>query len=245
MNLVIDIGNTYTKAAVFEGRELVCLNTFENFSVEDLNTFCNRHPEISHSIISTVKYDDEAVLDFLNKRFNNINFNNLTPVPLKNDYESPETLGKDRLAAVAGAISLFPSYSILVVDVGTCITFDYIDAKKVYRGGAISPGISMRFNALHNFTSKLPLVTLMNFKNLIGKNTHDSILSGVVNGVLAEVEAMINRYKNEYAVTKVIICGGNTDFFVDRLKSSIFANPNLVLTGLNEILIYNESSKKN
>lgn len=244
MNLIIDIGNTAVKMAVFEGRELVSVNHYENISVDRVSMFCNRHPGISSSIISTVKYDDEAVLAFLNERFKNINFSNLTPVPLKNNYESPETLGKDRLAAVVGAVSLFPSENILVIDAGTCITYDFIAADKVYYGGAISPGISMRFNALHNFTSKLPLVSLTDFENLIGKNTQESILSGVVNGVIAEVETLINRYKNEYAVTKVIVCGGSTDFFVNRLKNSIFANQNLVLTGLNEILIYNESSEK-
>jgi type III pantothenate kinase len=244
-NLVIDIGNTVVKTAVFNGRELISLTTSDNLSVEKLNLVHDSFPEISFSVISTVRDDDETVLDFLNKHYQNIYFSNCTPVPITNKYESPETLGKDRLAAVIGAISLFPSENILVIDAGTCITFDFIDADKAYHGGAISPGISMRFKALHNFTSKLPLVTLMNFKNLIGKNTENAILAGVVNGVLAEVETIIDRYKKEYAVTKVVICGGNTDFFADRLKNSIFANPNLVLNGLNEILIYNESSEKN
>lgn len=245
MNLVIDIGNTVVKTAVFEGRKLVFLHTSENISAAQLSSLISSFTGISSSILSTVRDNDNDIISFLDKRFKNICFNSSIPVPVQNCYESPETLGKDRLAAVTGASALFSAENILVIDVGTCITFDFIDAQKIYYGGAISPGISMRFSALHNFTSKLPLVTLMNFENLIGKNTQDSILSGVVNGVIAEVEAIINRYRNEYAVTKVIVCGGNTDFFANRLKSSIFANQNLVLTGLNEILIYHESSEKN
>jgi type III pantothenate kinase len=164
----------------------------------------------------------------------------LTNIPVTNFYKTPDTLGKDRLAGIVAAHSLYVKENVLVIDAGTCITYDLITTKGEYYGGSISPGLNMRFKALHTFTEKLPLVSLLNFEELIGTDTNTSILSGVINGLIAETDAIIERYKELYSALKIIICGGDAQFLVDRLKNSIFAVPELVLIGLNEILDYNE-----
>ncbi len=145
----------------------------------------------------------------------------------------------DRLAGVCGAIELFKETDTLVIDAGTCITYDFVDKQKNYFGGSISPGLKMRFKAVHTFTAKLPLVDSANAVGLIGDSTESSIQSGVINGMIAEIEGIIMRYQDKYPGLRVILCGGDTAFFENKLKASIFAAPDLVLIGLNSILIYN------
>ena len=136
---------------------------------------------------------------------------------------------------------LYPNRNVLVIDAGTCITYDLINKNEEYFGGSISPGLTIRFNALHTFTGKLPLVSHRNYYELAGNDTETSILSGVINGFLFEVDSVIDSYRDRYDDLKVLVCGGDYQFLADRLKNSIFAIPELVLVGLNEILDYNES----
>ena len=161
-------------------------------------------------------------------------------VPLTNKYKTPNTLGKDRLAGVIGVTSLYPKKDILVFDAGTCLTMDFVNKKGEYIGGRISPGIEMRYKALHTFTDKLPLGQKEKTTPIIGDDTHSSIASGVQQGILAEVKSIISEYKLRNPDTIVVVTGGDCFFFEKELKNSIFANPNLVLIGLNEILDYNE-----
>ena len=130
---------------------------------------------------------------------------------------------------------------MLVIDAGTCITYDLINSKKEYLGGSISPGIQMRYNALHQFTSQLPLLESVDTAMLTGVNTEESIHSGIINGVFVEIDGIIQRYTNQYPDIKVIVTGGNAKFFDKGLKNTIFAKPNLLMEGLNKILDYNES----
>jgi type III pantothenate kinase len=148
-------------------------------------------------------------------------------------------LGADRIALVAGAIEIYDKQNVLVIDAGTCITYDFITAKNEYLGGGISPGMGIRFRSLNTFTQKLPLIEYREEFQLIGKNTENSILSGVLNGVICEIDGIIEKYKENFGELQIILSGGNTIFFDKRLKNNIFAFPKLLLYGLNSILNYN------
>jgi type III pantothenate kinase len=163
-----------------------------------------------------------------------------TKIPLKNLYRSVSTLGSDRIAASVGAYFLQPDKNFLVIDAGTCIKYNFTNAQNEYLGGGISPGIQMRLISLHEHTSKLPLVKLTEDPiDLIGENTEQSILSGVVNGVISEIDGIIDGYQNRFPGILVLLTGGDSEFLAKRLKNSIFAHQNLVLKGLNDILNYN------
>ena len=191
---------------------------------------------MNYSIVSSVREYDREVKNFLNKNYHFIELSSNTELPVSINYKTPETLGNDRIAGVCGASALFRGINILVIDAGTCITYDFIDKDKNYFGGGISPGIDIRFRALNTFTGNLPLVNRTDNFDLIGDSTEGSIRSGVLNGVIAEIEGVIKRYKDRFGQLKIIFTGGDTIFFDKRLKNDIFALPNLVLVGLNEIL---------
>jgi type III pantothenate kinase len=235
MNLVIDSGNTRFKAATFSGTRLEKKYSFPN--AEELKSFLN-HQTFNNAIVSSVSLDGNEMLGWL-KASNKFLLTHLLPIPLQIRYATPQTLGVDRIAAVCGAIEIFPNQDSLVIDAGTCITYDFVDRQRNYEGGAISPGIEMRFTALHTFTERLPLVPKTGDLKLIGNSTETSIRSGVLNGVLAEVEGIINDYKQLYPDMGVVLCGGDSFFFENKLKPTIFAAPDLVLSGLNRILLHN------
>ena len=238
MNLVIDFGNTRIKAGLFDHKRLV-----ENRYYHNQRELCADSEFLSKGkkvIIGSVINSDKDVLLALPKEAPVFYFTSQTPVPLKNAYKSASTLGSDRLAASIGAFSLYPSQNVLVIDAGTCIKYNFTTNDNRYLGGAISPGLQMRFKALNYFTDKLPLVKCdVSFDKLIGNTTEESILSGVINGVLQEVDGVINEYKNAYPDLTIVVSGGDTEFFAKRLKNRIFAHPHAVLIGLNELLIYN------
>jgi len=236
MNLVIDSGNSRIKVATFSNQDIVKKITFH--TVDELRAFLNSNL-FDCAIISSVGTPNEVISSWVRaeKKFL---LNYLIPLPIKILYKTPETLGVDRIAAVCGGKDLFPSSDCLVIDAGTCITYDFVDANMDYYGGAISPGINMRFEAMHTFTKRLPLVSAAPEK-MIGDSTESSMRSGVMNGVLNEVEGFINKYRMEYPDMRVVLCGGDTSFFENNLKPTIFAAPDLVLNGLNRILVYNAS----
>jgi type III pantothenate kinase len=239
MNLVIDTGNTLTKIALFQGREMVAFTSFAGIETKHIIQFCEANLLIKNAILSTVKEYPAEVDHYLKERYNAVFFNHKTPVPVVNKYSTPETLGKDRLAGVVGAQLLFHSCDILVIDAGTAITYDLITAAGEYLGGGISPGIAMRYKALHTFTSRLPLLDYYDDAALIGDDTSTSIHSGVLNGVVSELEGIIQRYQHTYPGLKIILTGGDHNYFDKRLKIKTFAAPNLVLEGLNLILNFN------
>ncbi len=232
--ITLDEGNTSVKLALFDNDTLV--SKYNNI---DLNFVIKLLPKCDRLILSTVKNKSNFKTLFSNKNF--VLLNNFTPLPIKILYKSPTSLGNDRIALAVGAITNFPNKNVLVIDAGTCITYDLINSKKEYLGGSISPGIQMRYNALHQFTSQLPLLECVDTAMLTGVNTEESIHSGIINGVFVEIDGIIQRYKNQYPDIKVIVTGGNAKFFDKGLKNTIFAKPNLLMEGLNKILDYNES----
>ena len=239
MNLIIDCGNTLTKIALFHGNEMIAFSRVTSFGIQEIEHFILSNPGIKNAVISDVRDYDENINVYLKQRFNTLVFSNSTAVPITNSYSTPETLGKDRLAAVVGAHHLFPSSDVLVIDAGTAITYDIISADGVYTGGGIAPGIAMRYKALHTFTGRLPLLDYYGDTPLVGNNTVMSIQSGVLNGAVAEMDGIITQYLNQSPLIKIIVTGGDYNYFDKRLKIKTFAAPNLVLEGLNLILEFN------
>ncbi len=236
MNLVIDVGNTQTKLAVFDSkRNLVIKKVVKKLSLAMLKKICGEYA-ITASIFSSVTGNDLSIIGFLKKQQHFILFTHKTAVPLKNRYLTPKTLGRDRLANAVGAARLFPGKNCLVVDAGTCIKFDFVNAANEYLGGAISPGIQMRYRSLHAFTAQLPLIKPQPHVKLTGNTTASAIVSGVQNGVLSEIEHVIFQYKKQYKQLKIVVTGGDSGLFVNQIKSHIFAAPDLTLIGLNQIL---------
>ena len=238
MNLVIDIGNTRIKAAVFDGKKLIACHIIRSFKESSFTALINRYAIRAVIFSSVVK--EEKILgasEFLQVFYLNHN----TALPIVNDYATPATLGTDRLANACGAALLFKNKNCLTLDAGTCLKFDLITADAHYKGGAISPGLNMRYKALHDYTGRLPLVKQTDNVALTGNTTQTSIASGVQNGIIAEAEYLIAEYKKLYKGLKVVVTGGDMTFFADRLKTHIFAAPDLTLVGLNSILNYNLS----
>ena len=236
MNLVIDSGNSSAKIGIFDQHRLVKKSSFD--SEEGLKVFVEQN-FFEHVLISSVKGEAGRIGSWIKPEAKVYVLDRSLSLPVKNGYRTPETLGMDRLAAVCGAQHLYPGHDCLVIDAGTCITYEFIDAGGTYHGGSISPGLAMRFKAVHNFTAKLPLVSAKAGVSLIGDSTETSIQSGVTNGLIAEIEGICRQYQEKFPGIKVILCGGDAGFFENQLKASIFASPELVLIGLNSILIHN------
>ncbi|WP_372792526.1 type III pantothenate kinase [Lutibacter sp.] len=239
MNLVIDVGNTKIKLAVFNNSKLIHNEsiTIENFMTIAMELI--KKYECTNAIISSVASVKKSQINKLRTQINLIELSFFTKVPFKNEYSTPKTLGVDRIALVSSAILKFPNKNVLIIDAGTCITYDFVDLKGSYFGGAISPGINMRYKALNAFTNKLPLLEPEYINQLIGDSTEKCIHSGVINGVISEIDSFINQYREKNKDLTVVLTGGDTNFLANRLKNSIFANPFFLLEGLNRILKYN------
>lgn len=235
MNLVVDSGNTRFKVGVFDGSDLVLKEYFGR--AEELKEFMIKNP-FDNLLVSSVNHDPQEILTWSPTGGKKIVLTSSLTFPIVISYSTPATLGVDRIAAACGAFELFPEQDCLVIDAGTCINYEFISRYKIYQGGGISPGIAMRFEAMHTFTSRLPLVKPVNEARLIGDSTESCMQSGVMNGVLAEVDGIIEKYAGLFPEVKVILCGGGYSFFENRLKHPIFVAPDLVLTGLNRILRY-------
>lgn len=238
MNLVIDIGNTRAKAALFKGNILLEYKVYNKITDLLLNTsFIN---QAKNAIIGSVVDELEGFYKEINQIVPTLIFTSTTKTPLTNLYQSASTLGSDRLSASVGGYYLHPNTNTLVIDAGTCLKYNFTNSKNEYLGGGISPGIQMRFKALHQFTSKLPLIEAdFACAELVGTNTKNSLLSGVLNGCVAEIDGIINEYKTQFTNPICVLTGGDSEFLAKRLKNSIFAHQNLVLIGLNDILNYN------
>ncbi|MGQ7870489.1 type III pantothenate kinase [Sunxiuqinia sp. sy24] len=240
MNLVIDIGNSRIKLALFNERDLMFNVPLDELKPEHIQVLLDEHDDLQHAIVSSVREYSPELKSFLERSFKNfIELDANTPVPITNRYETPGTLGKDRLAAAVGATEIFPDRNVLVIDAGTAITYEIITANKEYLGGNISPGLETRYKSLHQFTGKLPLLKATNEFQMIGTNTESAIQSGVQLGLLFEVEQYLDYFNTIYENLEVIITGGDAKFFDKKLKNSIFVHFNLTLIGLNRILEYN------
>ncbi len=240
MNLIIDIGNTRIKTAVFKDNTLLEKKNILKIDFISLLEKISGKYHITHTILSSVGELHKEEADFIHNLFKPLVLNNRTKIPFINNYASPNTLGVDRIALIAAAVQLYPSENVLVVDAGSCITFDFVNKKKEYNGGAISPGIEMRYKAIHTFTANLPELTKSDEIPKIGNTTKNAIHLGVENGIIQEIEGVIKQYKAKYSKLTIVLTGGDTIFLAKNIKSTIFANPNFLLEGLNSILIYNK-----
>ena len=235
-NLAVDWGNTRIKVGVFDGSNLNEKFFFEGR--EEFKAFLQQH-HFSAAIVSSVSQDAQEISRHISVDGLVINLDYRTPLPITLAYKTPETLGVDRIAAACGALDIFQGRAFLVVDLGTCINYEFVDSDCVYHGGAISPGIQMRFQSMHTFTAKLPLVEMDADAKLIGGDTKSCLQSGVMNGVRGEINFYIDQYLMTYPNLGVVMCGGDAPLFENKLKPSIFVAPNLVLSGLNRILRHN------
>ncbi|MCB0628751.1 MAG: type III pantothenate kinase [Saprospiraceae bacterium] len=239
MNLTIDIGNTRVKTGLFSSLDLIEKQAWEIDGLPDIITYATNH-QVQNVILSTVGNPIDPVLDAeFSQRFYYLQLTHRTPLPINNAYSTPETLGKDRLAAVIGAWQLYPGENCLVIDAGTCITYDLLREDGVYLGGNISPGLAMRFRAMHEFTARLPLVDRSDPSESIGQSTETAMQIGGQLGTSLEMDGFIRLFRDQYGSLRVLLTGGDADFFAKVLKSQIFVNSDLVLKGLNKILTYN------
>jgi len=238
VKLIVDIGNSFFKLAIFRDDEMVFFKRFVKVRVKDLNEIRKKFP-FQSAIVSSVRKKNAYFIQHLKHNYHLTILSNKTKVPVKILYTTPSTLGLDRLAAVVGAINKFPKKNVLVIDIGTCMTYDYVDKFKNYHGGNISPGIELRLNAMHHFTSALPLVRRKKNKDILGKSTKEALQNGAVLGIKLEIERFIKTLTKKKGQMAVILTGGDAQYFGEMLESKIFVDPNLVLKGLNEILKYN------
>jgi type III pantothenate kinase len=253
-NLAIDIGNSRIKIGVFEKnvREESAFSTFATLRELEIYLQSASRAGIGQAILSSTAQNLEdsetgkAVLQLLEKSFFFVRLSHTTPIPIQNAYTTPQTLGRDRLAGAVAANFLFPNQNCLVVDAGTCVTYDFVNAENTFLGGNISPGLQMRLRAMHHFTAKLPLLTFDTgggafSENLVGQNTQQAMQTGAAMGLIAEVEGFVKRYKNAFGNNlQLILTGGDGNFLFQNVqKTKKYLEPDLILQGLNQILNHN------
>lgn len=244
MNLIVDIGNTLVKLAVFDGGEIVAHRFVERLHPVMLDELLAAWPAVDRAIVSSTRGEAHEVAELLRPRVKRLlEFTSQVPVPIGNAYATPETLGRDRLAAAVGAAVLYPGRNVLIVDFGTAVTIDLLTDDNVFRGGCISPGVKTRFRSLHDYTATLPLCAPAEEQTLTATTTRSAIEQGVMNGIAFEIEGYIRRMEERIEDLCIIFTGGDAKYFVKRIKNTIFANYNLVFCGLNRILEYNASEE--
>ena len=242
--ICIDAGNTFVKIALMEDGDVTSLAAFPLTDVYGLLQHVASLPKVDACILSSVISILPRIVDvFKQKAAYFMELTHETPLPIRNLYRTPETLGKDRLAAVVGAYSLYPGKDILVFDAGTALTIDFMDRDGNYRGGNISPGLNMRFRALHDDTQKLPLQEQTDDYELIGNTTASAIISGVQNGIIFEIDYYIHHFVKEFPDLVKILTGGDVKFFENKFEKHIFAEPNLIFIGLEKIVKFNKGLK--
>jgi len=241
MNLVVDTGNTFSKIGWFEGDELRRHESRLTFP-ELLEAI--RSATVERVIFSSVSREVEKIRPAFQPNVPILVLSSQTPVPIPKEYDTPHTLGADRIAAAVGAVEVFPNQDRLVIDMGTCITYDLVDRAGRFQGGAISPGMRMRFKAMHSFTHRLPLVEPESEVPLVGKSTRQSMLSGVMNGLAAELNGFVAAHRATAPDCRVVLCGGDAPYFASKFQLPVSVVPELVLIGLNRILNYNVDLQK-
>ncbi len=241
MDLVIDIGNTLQKLAVFSEKS-VLLDFFseKKLSISLLETLFSQY-SIKHAIVSSVRENDDLVLHWLENKTQLIRFTPSCRLPIRIKYATPETLGTDRIANAVGANAIYPNKNVLSIMAGTCLVADFVNDKGEYIGGSIAPGVRMRFQALSEFTARLPLIEPKKIDFFVGESTENSILSGVMNGITQEINGIIRQYSSNYDHLKVLLSGGDAELLQNSIKKRIFAAQNPILIGLHKILILNAS----
>jgi type III pantothenate kinase len=236
LNLAIDIGNTRIKTGVFDRDTLVDTQVYEQLDGVFLQALINDQG-VTHVIIASTGAEIDT--DEISAPGVMLRFSPFTPVPIENDYKTPETLGQDRLAGMVASSWLYPETNVLVIDAGTCITFDFLEASGKYLGGNIAPGLDMRYQAMHHFTHRLPSVDRAETGTILGETTQEAIQNGGMMGILMEIAGYIEILRNKYSGMETIITGGDAQYFADHLNTSLTVQPHLILIGLNQILQFN------
>jgi len=239
--LIVDIGNTTAKVAIFKGSLLIDRIISDNSNHQRLLAFCQQHQPQKAIVSSVIALSTELKSALESLAIPVLFLNSETPLPICNKYKTQTTLGSDRIAAAVGAYSAFPNRNILVIDAGTAITYEFINERGEYEGGTISPGIKMRLKALHHFTNQLPIVTPEGENPWIGQDTATAIRSGVLHGVELEISGYMTHFSDNYSNLLIFLTGGDEIPFDRKFKSCIFADSFLVLKGLNRILDYNDN----
>jgi type III pantothenate kinase len=238
MHLVLDIGNTRTKLGLFQENLLVEQANWIHWSFNDLLAY-GQAAGVDRLLICSVATPDPDLILQISDAFQIVELTHLTPLPFQNQYTTPQTLGKDRLAGVAGAQALFPSENCLVIDCGTCIKYDFIDQNNIYHGGNIAPGAQMRIQAMHHFTARLPEVPMQLPDQFIGFNTESALQNGALRGAQLEIEGFMRLFAKKTGPLRSIITGGDAPFFLQALQNNdLIHEPNLTLIGLNAILTF-------
>jgi type III pantothenate kinase len=239
MNLIIDVGNTRIKSAVFEDNTILFQTFFDkNELVTSIKNILNKYKEIVNLVVSSVGNIEKSDFEVFSNQLKIFFLSRECNFPFKNNYASPNTLGLDRMVLASGSVLQFPNQNRLVIDAGTCVTYDFIDKNNIYHGGAITPGIRLRYEVMNKHTAKLPLLTLEEPENLIGNSTIQSLHSGVINGLTFEIDGFINDLKSKNEKFIIILTGGDAIFLANRLKNTIFANSNFLLESLNKLFLY-------
>lgn len=244
MNLVIDVGNTRVKYAFFDGNELKESGFETALLVEKLRTLKRSGIHVDSLLSGSGKVDAVIEREIAELSDSCLVADSLMDLPLALGYDTPETLGFDRIAICAGAMILFPGNHLLVIDSGTAVTFNYVTETGIFVGGNISPGMETRFKALNQFTARLPYVEARKEYGGIGKNTPDAILNGVMNGLLFEIRGYIDDFIMQYPNGKVLVTGGNTPFLEQKMPEAVHFNKYLGLIGLNYILEHHKKANK-
>ena len=238
MNLIVDIGNSLIKVALVEGSEVIEMQRFASLGELSKAALWSEYKTIDKAIVASTSVDTRSVAELLRSRgIKTLEMTQSTPVPIENGYHTPETLGVDRLAAAVGAVSVV-GRDCLIVDFGSAITIDLVE-DGVFRGGNISPGVAMRFRALHDYTKRLPECMPTDKILEVGATTQDAIEQGVMQGITHEIEGYISHFYAKNVKISIIFTGGDAKYFVKRIKNAIFAKYDLVICGLNRILEYN------
>ena len=244
MNLIIDIGNSFVKVAIMDGDEILWKERYSSPQEFDALAIKGRWPQIARAIVASTAVDTLSVAEALREAgIEVLEMSSLTPVPIGNEYATPETLGVDRLAAAVAAVEVIGCQDCIIVDFGSAITIDFVK-DGIYRGGNISPGVEMRFRALHDYTKRLPKCQPTDEVLEMGRTTSQAIEQGVMQGIENEIRGYIEAFCKKNAKISIIFAGGDAIFFDKRIKNAIFAKCDLVITGLNRILDYNASTKQ-
>lgn len=238
--LCLDVGNTRYKVAVFDNCDaIIHFNSFYEFEKDIFDKIVEKY-QIENGIICSTRNINDDVTHHIQSKLNLLNMDQQLILPVDIRYKTPKTLGKDRLAAVVAATTLYPNQNNIIIDAGTCITFDFVDRSRTYHGGNIAPGIRMRLQAMNAFTDKLPLVEPKLNQDFLGKSTEEALQNGAVKGAIFEFESFIHHICEIFGPSSVILTGGDANYFEDTNKNKIFVHSNLVLKGLNEIMKIND-----
>jgi len=246
VNLVLDIGNTRTKTGLFDGSRLVEQAVWQDCTLQELIAY-GKEGGAERVIFSTVAAPDPNTRRFLAENFMEaLELTQEVPLPFQNAYRTPETLGKDRLAAVAGAQALFPGKNCMVVDCGTCIKYEMLLGEGIYLGGNIAPGAAMRLRAMHTFTARLPEAPVHMPDDMVGYSTETALQNGALRGAALEIEGFIRAFRERATPLAVLLTGGDAEFFEPYMMSvpEIQFIPHLTLHGLNHILQYNAHNNR-